>query len=116
MSQKQTAIVVVSKDWIDSAVKHLINDGRESRSTGDTHIVYADLEGSSDPHGLWLKNVKTNRLKEDGSEVVMRFMIPWAFVVALGVVDHGIDLEPGFAGAISLEPADLTDQSTHRAE
>jgi hypothetical protein len=43
-------------------------------------------------------------------------MIPWAFIVALGVVDHGVQVETGFAGGISLEPADLTDQSTRQAE
>jgi hypothetical protein len=60
MSQKQTAIVVVSKDWINTSVRHLINEGRESRSTGETHLVYADLEGTSDHHGLWLKTSKPN--------------------------------------------------------
>jgi hypothetical protein len=113
MSQKQTAIVVVTKAWINTSVRHLINDGRESHSTGDTHIVYADLEGTSDHHGLWLRNIKTARLTADGSEVAMtRFMIPWTFIVALGVVDHGAQVETGFAGGISLDPADLTDQTT----
>jgi len=117
MSRKQTAVVVVSKNWIDTSVRHLINEGRESRSTGETHIVYADLEGTSDPHGLWLKNVKTTRIKADGEEVVMaRFMIPWAFIVALGVIDHA-QLELGFTGGVPIEQsADLTDQSTHPAE
>lgn len=112
MAQKQkTAVVVVSKDWIDTSVRHLINHGQESRSTGDTHIVYADLEDTSDHHGLWLKNIKTTQLMKDGSETVMRFMIPWAFVVALGVID-GVEVKPGFAGGVLIEPADLTDQST----
>ena len=48
----------------------------------------------------------------DGSETGMRFMIPWAFVVALGVIDHGVEVKPGFAGGVLIEPADLTDQST----
>jgi hypothetical protein len=112
MSQNQSAVVVVTKDWINTTVRHLINHGQESRSTGETHLVIGDLEGTSDHHGLWLKNVKTTHLTADGSEVTMvRFMIPWAFVVALGVVDHSTQVEPGFAGGI-----DLTDQSTHRAE
>jgi hypothetical protein len=82
-----------------------------------TRIVYADLEGTSDPHGLWLTNVKTTHIKASGEELIMaRFMILWAFIVALGVIDQA-QLELGFAGGVQLEPsADLTDQSTHPVE
>ena len=111
----QTAIVVVSKDWIDTAVRHLINHGQQSRSTGETHVIFADLEDTSDHRGLWLKNVRTTRLTTDGSNITMRFMIPWSFIVALGVVDHGAPVEPGFAGCVVFEPADVTNQSTRRA-
>lgn len=113
MPQTETAIVVVSKEWIDTAVRHLINQGRESRSTGETHLIFADLDDLSDHRGLWLKNVKTNRLTVDASDVTMRFMIPWSVIVGLGVVDRGTAAKAGF----SFEPAsDLTDQSTSTEE
>ena len=105
--------MVVSKDWINTAgVRHLVNHGRESRSTGETHLVIADLEDTSDHHGLWLKNVNTTSLKPDGSNVTMRFMIPWSFIVGLGVVDREAGVEAGFAGGVAIEPSDVTDQST----
>jgi hypothetical protein len=48
MAQKETAIVVVSKNWINTSwVSHLINQGKESRSTGDTHLITADLEDAN---------------------------------------------------------------------
>jgi hypothetical protein len=112
MAQKETAIVVVSKDWINTGVRHLINHGRESASTGETHLIFADLEDTADLRGLWLKNVHTNRLTADGSKVTMRFMIPWGAIVGLGVVEHGAKLDPGFAGGVVIEPADMTDHST----
>ena len=63
MAQKQkTAVVVVSKE-LDRYFGTAPNQSwcSESRSTGDTHLVYADLEDTSDHHGLWLKNIKTTR-------------------------------------------------------
>jgi hypothetical protein len=117
MAQKQSAFVVVSKEWINTTVRHLINQGQESRSAGDTHLIIADLEDTSDSRGLWLNNIKTDRLRTDGATVTMRFMIPWGAIVGLGVVDHGAQVEPGFAGGIVFEPgADLTNQSTGHVE
>jgi hypothetical protein len=99
MAQQQTAIVVVRKDWINTSVRHLINHGNESRSTGDTHLIFGDLHDATDLHGLWLQNIHTDRLTKDGSRVTMRFMIPWSVIVA-------------FAAGMTFERADLTDQST----
>ena len=53
MSQNQSAVVVVRKDWINTKVRHLINYGRDSGSLDDTHLVIGDLArghvGSSRP-------------------------------------------------------------------
>ena len=111
MAQQQTAIVVVTKDWINTSwVRHLINQGKESRSTGDTHLITADLEDANDQRGLWLKNIHADHATTDGSRLTMRFMIPWSVIVALGVVDHRTQTAPGFAPGITSE-ADFTDQS-----
>ena len=109
MAQRKSVFVVVSKEWINTAVRHLVNRGLESRSTGETHLIIADLEDMSDQRGLWLKDVKTDRLTTDGSEVTMRFMIPWGVIVGLGVVDDAMALKPGFAGDVVFDHADLTD-------
>ena len=88
MALKQTAIVVVSKAWMDTGgVRLLVNDGRKSQSSDDTHIVVAPLDDSSDQLGLWLQGITTTQMTEDGSPLTMRLMIPWSFIVALGIVD-----------------------------
>jgi hypothetical protein len=92
MAQKQTAFVVVSKDWIDSGARYFINNGEMSSSTTNTHIVIGEVEDATNERGLWLKNVKTTgftRASSPGVAVTMRVLIPWAFVLSLGlVVDH----------------------------
>jgi hypothetical protein len=87
MGQKQTAVVVVSKEWVNSGVHHLTNGSRLSESTGDTHLFIAPLEDASDHRGLWLRDVKTTRLTEDNSAVTMKFLIPWQFVFAVGIIE-----------------------------
>jgi hypothetical protein len=112
MAKPRKGVVVVTKEWINTGVRHLINHGNESRSTGDTHVIFADLDDTTDQRGLWLKNVHTDRLTTDGARVTMQFMIPWSAVVGLGVVDDGAQTALGFAPGTKFEPADLTDQST----
>jgi hypothetical protein len=112
MVKPQTAIVVVRKDWVNTSwLSHLINRGNESRSTGDTHLITADLGDENDQRGLWLKNVHVDHVTKDGSRFTMRFMIPWSVIIALGVVDHGTQTPPGFAQGFT-SGADFTDQST----
>jgi hypothetical protein len=111
MAPEQSAVAVVSKDWINTAVRHLINRGQQSRSTGERTSSSPTLK-THRTIGAWLKNITTDRLRTDGSNLTMRFMIPWVAIVGLGVVDHGVQVEPGFAGGVVLEPADLTDQTT----
>lgn len=76
MAQEQTAVVAVSKEWINTAVRVLVNESRLSRSEANTNILIAPLEDTSDPHGLWLAGVTTRGLTTDGSEVKMRVMVP----------------------------------------
>ena len=100
MAQKQTAIVVVNKSWIDTAVRHLVNNGQTSRSTGETHLLIGDVEDASDHRGLWLKNILTNQLTRDGSPITMKLMIPWSFIVGVGLADDDLQgkMKPGFNG------------------
>lgn len=91
MAQKQTVIVVVSKEWMDTGVRHLVNHGATSRSTSSTHILIGDVEDTSDQRGLWLKNVKTAQLTADRSTVSMKF------IFGLGLLDdEPVKPRPGF--------------------
>jgi hypothetical protein len=90
MAQKQTAIVVVSKDWINTGVRFLVNHGKKSGTIGgspDTHLVIAPVDDASDHRGLWLKGITTTELTTDTSPVTLKFMIPWSFVLGLGLID-----------------------------
>ena len=88
MVHKKTAFVVVSKDWINTGVRHLLNHGRGSHSTGDTHLVIAPLDDASDHRGLWLSGITTTQLTADSSSVTMKFMIPWSAILGLGLIDE----------------------------
>jgi hypothetical protein len=97
MAQKQTAFVVVSKDWIDTGVRYMLNGGNMSRSTTGTHLVIGEVDDASDQRGLWLKKVTTTKLTKDGSPVTMKFMIPWSFIFGCGLADDEEDKpKPGF--------------------
>lgn len=96
MARQQTAIVIVSKHWINTeGINTILAKGRISEATGDAHIVIATVSDTSDPQGLWLSGIKTSELKRDGSSISMKFMVPWRFVLGLGLVD---DLEPSTLG------------------
>jgi hypothetical protein len=95
MAQKQTAIVVVKKQWVND-LRHLLHDGHESRSTDDVHLLIGALEDASDLRGLWLKDVPSSILKKDGSAVKMKVLIPWTNVVGCGIVNE--DAEKVAAG------------------
>jgi hypothetical protein len=91
MAQKQMAVVVVPKHWFNSGAHLLLNNGEESGSDGETHFVIAPVDDVSDAYGLWLKDITTTGLTKNGSPVEMRFMIPWQFVLGLGLMDDQTD-------------------------
>ena len=96
MAQKDTAVVVVSKEWMNSGVHHVANESRLSESDGDTHLFIAPLEDALDHRGLWLRDVKSTRLTEDASSVTMKFLIPWQFILAVGLIEEGSKVPMGF--------------------
>ena len=86
MPQTNTGFVIVSKDWFDTpGVYQLIGRGRPRRSTGDAHTLIGPVSDANNHLGLWLGPIGTTELTTDGSPVVMRFLIPWRFVLGLGV-------------------------------
>ena len=104
MPKKPTAVVVVSKEWVNSGVHHLVSSGRPSSSTLNTHILIAPLQDAFDPLGLRLSGITTNQLTEDGSAVTMTLLVPWSFIYAVGVIeDENSKVTPGFA-SVRNEP------------
>ena len=94
---KQTAIVVVNKDWFNSGGRILVGN-RRSSSTGQVHIVTAALKDASGPVGVWLENIKREGFTTDGSELIMDVLIPWSAIVSLGIFEGSEDqIKVGFA-------------------
>jgi hypothetical protein len=108
MPQKKLAFVVVPKSWFDQTLGRIGITG-PSGSTGDMHIVISAIDDVADHRGLWLSDVQTLLEKEkDGSRVTFeRFMVPWQFVLAVGVHDiaESVKMPTGFTGATVLGDA-----------
>lgn len=108
MPQKKLAFVVVPKSWFDQTVGRIGTTG-PSKSTGEMHIMISAIDDASDHRGLWLSDVQTLLEKEkDGSRVTFeRFMVPWQFVLALGIHDtaESVKIPTGFTGATDLGEA-----------
>jgi hypothetical protein len=97
MTKSQTAFVVVQKSWFDHAMHGLT--GRESKSEIDSHVIMAPLDDINDPRGLWLRDIDSPWIKKtDSSTVIMRLMIPWHFVLAVGLADEAGPIPTGFTG------------------
>ena len=104
MAQNQLAIIVVSRDWFDTAARHLLNNGEPSRSKAHTHIITAKIDDLNDARGLWLKDMTSTWVRNGDPVNMLSFMIPWSFVLALGVVDDQVEkLTPGFRHDKSMD-------------
>jgi hypothetical protein len=103
MAQKKFAIILVRREWMNSGVHNLVNEGKPSDSTA-THMIVAPLDGdTSDPHGVWLNEITSHQLTTDGSAVTMRFMVPWSEIIALGIFEEGdAKVKHGFQAASAL--------------
>jgi hypothetical protein len=95
MSKKETAFVVVQKTWFDLAMNPLVT-GRPSESQVDAHVMIGTLDEISDLRGLWLRDITSRMAKKDGSFVTMRLMIPWQFILSVGLVDESVKIPTGF--------------------
>jgi hypothetical protein len=100
MRKHQTAFVVVTKEWINTAgINTIVAGGKHSEAAGETHLIIANLK-EHDHHGVWLSGVTTAELRRDGTEVVMDFMIPWSVIVGVGVLEGKYEGQTvGFMGA-----------------
>src|SRR5262245_150283 len=106
MAKTERAFVIVTQEWFDLAMRPLVT-GTKSRSTMGIHLISAIVEDLADHRGLWLRDIRTSQPTEDGATVTMRLMIPWQFVVSVGVVEEdSAKLQPGFAIDLTAEPVE----------
>jgi hypothetical protein len=98
---KKTALVIVDTRWFNSSGISRFFGGTKK---GDSHFIYAPLDDINHPLGVWLDEVTSNAVQRvDNKPFTMRFMIPWANVQGLAVVDG-----PGGRSAIGFQ----SDEST----
>lgn len=96
MNKKPLAVVAVSKEWMNSGVHLLLDNGKPSESTNNAHLLILSLEDDTDHRGLWLADITTERLTTNGSPVTMRkFLVPWSYIYAVGLIEDS-KLKPGF--------------------
>ena len=96
MVKEQTAILILRKDWANAA-SILINEGKRSESTAETHVLIA-LFDFADERGVWLKEITSHQLTSDRSSVEMKVFIPWSAIFCLGIADEKCaEVQLGFA-------------------
>ena len=101
MSKQETAFVVVQKTWFDLAMNPLVT-GRPSESQFNAHVMIGTLDDISDLRGLWLRDITSRMAKKDGASVTMRLMIPWQFILSVGLADESVKIPTGFPHVTDL--------------
>ena len=105
----QTAIVVVTKDWFNSSLAHLLPPRPISRSTAEFHRLIGGL-ARQDERGVWLADFRTVRIKgPDGTELPMEVLVPWRFVLTVAIINEP---RPAFGFAIEDVTAPELEPST----
>jgi hypothetical protein len=101
-TKKQTAFVVVQREWFNQAIQPLTDN--ESHSEIDAHVMIGTVDDLTDLKGLWLRDVPSRYLKKgSNSFITMRLMIPWQSVLSLGLVDESPTLPVGFNNVTVLK-------------
>ena len=112
MAHKTRAFVMVQRSWFDETIGP-VTSGRESQSTGNAHTIVGTLDDIADHRGLWLQDVPTlyRKQKDDSPVTFARLLIPWQYVLSLGLEDAttSAKIKPGFANTTDLTGSD-TDQ------
>jgi hypothetical protein len=99
--KNRTAFVVVQKEWFNHGMRALT--GHESQSERDAHVMICTVDDMADHLGLWIRDVTSHYRKNDaGPFVKMRLMIPWQFVLSVGLVDDKMKIPTGFQNTTVL--------------
>src|SRR5438045_901397 len=92
---RSAAFVLVSQTWW-SAAAPLLASGAASSDAALVRLLGPLV--SQDAAGIWLGEVPANLTQQKrGSPVMMSLLIPWHEVVAMGVIEQGTGVKPGFA-------------------
>ena len=86
LEMSTSVAVVVPKQWANLyGVRAFLRDGKEIKGEDASHMIFAKVMDSNDPHGLWISNVGQ---KDDDSTVkVKAFMIPWDQILTVVVME-----------------------------
>ena len=95
MPKKTFAFIVVSKEWMNTGVRILLNSGKKSTSASESHLIIAPYD-KADGFGVWIHGVESSALRVDGSVTRMDFLIPWSAILGFGVEESSKKLI-GFA-------------------
>jgi hypothetical protein len=95
--RKNTGFVFVDKAWFNQTLRGLFGLDR-TETLENVHLMIGEIE-VNEALGVWLKDTKTSVLRKDGAEVKMDFLVPWRFVVGVGLSeDDAIPSRVGFVG------------------
>jgi hypothetical protein len=104
MAKKQVvADVLVNRQWWSTAI-NLVSSQVEPKAANEYVRVRGPLV-SEDHQGIWLSDVPSTLVhaKEPSRKVMMRFLIPWSQIVAIGIIDDA-GMKVGFgAETVSKE-------------
>ncbi len=95
MAKKQVvADLIVRREWWNTAIS-LVSKAAPAMSE---HMRVRGAIVIEDFQGIWLGDVPSTLIhtKDAARKVVMRFLIPWNQIVAIGIIDHPA-MKPGFA-------------------
>lgn len=90
MANKQGAVVVVLDDWVStSPIRQILGVPQHSEGTGKARLfIVGSVE--TDGRGVWLKEITTHAVvdKDNGAPTTLDFLVPWPYVLAVGVWDE----------------------------
>ncbi len=86
----------MDKDWFNRSLRHLVFKP-ESKAT-ESHLLIGTIEDTADVVGLWMKEIETTRLRQDGASIRLRVLIPWRYVISCALTDEGDPVAVGFGG------------------
>jgi hypothetical protein len=98
MANKQGACVIVSSEWVQIApIRQMLGIARAAADGADTHILISDIT-DRDSQGVWLRGIVTTAIvdKDTQEPTKMDFLVPWQYVVGLGLWDERAKSAAGF--------------------
>jgi hypothetical protein len=95
MAKEATGYVFVEKRWFESSLRQLLGLPK-STSEATVHLLIGEMQ-DGEPHGVWMRGVKSKVLRRDGAETTMDFLVPWLYIVGLGRTEDPAN-PVGFSG------------------